>query len=79
MKKFRGDPRRKQNLRHSSGDLLLAKSHELGNKAFDLILKRCSLHEPLSAPEQDKNASTMTHHELFDTKLKKLAVHTNAP
>lgn len=42
------------------------------------ILKRCSLHEHLSVPEQYKNAFSVTHHELFDTELEKLAIHTNA-
>lgn len=44
----------------------------------DSGLKRRSLHEPLSAPEQDENEVNVTHHELFDTKLEKLAIHTNA-
>ena len=44
---------------------------------MDSILKRCSLHKHLSAPEQDKKAFNVTHHELFDPKFEKLAIHTH--
>ena len=41
------------------------------------ILKRCSLHGPLSVQSQDEHAFHVTYHELLDTELEKLAIDTD--